>query len=213
MKTKLLLGLAFLATLGMTSCKKDKPKEPTSVKIGNKDYAIVKIGNQTWTTENYSGEGGIYYQENDVNKTEYGKFYTIEEAKAITPPTGWRLPTKEDFKKLFEGQGVQFGPAAEGSNRSNEVSLESLKKLMATTGWKGDVQGTNTSGFTGIPTGYKYGSDFVQVDESFVFWTSSSADDKPYFFAVLPEGGYYALYRPLAEYGICKFSVRFVKDN
>lgn len=217
MKTKLLVGLALLATLGMTSCKKDKDEaqEATTVKIGNKDYSIVKIGNQTWTTENYSGEGGVYYNNNN-SKPEYGKLYTFNEASAIQVPEGWRLPTKADYKKLFEAQGAAF-ETEDNDTYGYSASTEAIKKLMATTGWDSE-QGTNTSGFNSHPAGYGRITGFLDAGSMTAYWTSTTDEDNyPYYFSIVEDEDDNGAMKPVAEYYTIdadyKLSIRFVKDN
>ena len=217
MKTKLLFGLALLATLGMTSCKKDKdePKEATTVKIGDKDYAIVKIGDQTWTAQNYSGEGGVYYN-NDNSMPEYGKLYTFNEASAIQLPAGWRLPTKEDYKKLFEAQGATFTEEDDDVFGTSN-SVDAIKKLMATTGWDNE-QGTNTTGFNSYPAGYGVGTNFRDKGSLGAHWTSSKdVENYPFYFAITEDEDNNGAMKPAAEYSPIeasyKLSIRFVKDN
>jgi uncharacterized protein (TIGR02145 family) len=213
MKAKILFGLLLLATLGVASCKKDKDEpqpEPTTVKIGNKDYSIVKIGTQSWIGENYSGEGGVTFS--NGTKPEYGKFYTLAEAKAIALPAGWRLPTKEDFQTLLEVQGATL--TTEGSfTFTNNVDV--IKKIMSTTGWK-DFQGTNTSNFNILPAGLANNTTFTQSTTTAYFWTSSthSPGNYPYYFylgqAAQTKAGYVNVQSSLENY---RFNIRFVKGT
>jgi uncharacterized protein (TIGR02145 family) len=217
MKTKLLFSLVLLATLGMVSCKKDKEEldDHTAVTIGDKVYPTTVIGNQVWMTENYSGNGGIYYQHNNAHRLEYGKYYTLAEAKAIAVPQGWRLPTKEDFKKLLETQGATW--QEDGANFGITDNVGAIQKLLATTQWPDDL-GTNASGFNALPNGYadEDGVFLVQGFTSY-FWTSTTtaSDNHPLFFhLVQAEGDGYAEYTddqwPMDGVRMC---VRFVKDK
>ena len=215
MKTKLLFGLALLATLGMTSCKKDKdePKEATTVKIGDKDYAIVKIGDQTWTAQNYSGEGGVA-----TSKTEYGKLYTINEAKAIQLPQGWRLPTKADFIKLLQDKGATFTSTTD-PYYGETTTTDPIKSVISLTNWQ-YTPGTNTTGFNAFPVGFyhaSFGSSLQSENRTTVFWTSSvDPENKPinFYIANKSDGSFEAAYENASRLDDeAKLSIRFVKDN
>lgn len=206
MKAKMLFSLALVAMLGLAGCKKDKDKDPTSVKIGDKDYGIVAIGNQYWTTENYSSTGGVHSNP-DVPVAGYGKLYTLAEAKAISLPSGWRLPTKEDFKKLAESQGAQF-------DGNYSASFDAIKKLMSQSGWE-EGSGNNASGFNAFPAGYMW--EDMPENQGFhaPFWTSSVSNDEPYIFEIYQDGptSLEVLYWSEGTLENRRYAVRFVKDK
>ena len=74
-------------------------------------------------------------------------------------PTGWHLPSNEDWDILV----IQFGgPAMAG---------EALKSK---TGWKYEANGTNNSGFNGIPVSYRdYYGAFSDLGKSSHYWSSA----------------------------------------
>jgi len=174
MKARLLSLFVWCATISLVSCKKETQENTgrQTVTIGGKEYNTVTIGNQLWISSNYAGDGGVYYQVNGVNKTEYGKYYTANEAKAIAVPEGWRLPTKDDITKLLQavdGEIIEDPSTGLGhiANRS------SIVKLMAVTEW-GNI-GTNASGFNALPNGYgKPDGTFDLQGTSCLLWTSST---------------------------------------
>lgn len=211
MKTKLLFSLMLLvASFNLISCKKDSTPEadPTSVTIDGKEYPAVTIGNQIWMAANYSGAGGVYY-DNSTSNTTLGKLYTLAEAKTITPPAGWKLPTVADYKQLFTSQGVVFtGNDVEGVAANTEAAV---RKLMSTTEWLG-APGTNASKFNVMASGLYDGAGFVQKGWSGAFWTSSSNGVDPIYFGII-----YNSFNPEAKYepigGSRKYAVRFVKNK
>jgi uncharacterized protein (TIGR02145 family) len=72
-----------------------------------KVYKIIIIGIQTWLAENlaYKADKGCWAYVNDKNNVaKYGYLYDWETAKNVCP-TGWHLPTKEEFDILFENVG------------------------------------------------------------------------------------------------------------
>jgi len=80
-------------------------------------YKIVEIGKQFWLAENfrykpktgkYGGFDGNYwaYDEKEANIAKYGYLYDYETAQNIAP-TGWHLPTKEEFETLVNQCGDQ----------------------------------------------------------------------------------------------------------
>ncbi len=109
--------------------------DPSTVKMGSlydsrddRKYQTVTIGSQTWMAENlnYEADGSYCYQEWDLDYcNQYGRLYTWASAVAKKEyecgpagadcdlpslvrgvcPKGWRLPTTDDFKTLFDAVG------------------------------------------------------------------------------------------------------------
>ena len=102
-------------------------------------YKWVKIGEQVWMAENLAfktNTGSLAYNnsENNVN----GRLYNWETAKQVCP-TGWHLPSDEEWSQLTEYLGGE------------EVAGGKLKE-QGTTHWKSPNKGaTNASGFSGLP--------------------------------------------------------------
>lgn len=221
---KILIAFAITALI---ACKKSNGKieEPTQIPIsinGSKtgnviingtSYATVIIGKQTWTSINYNGTGGMINPK--ANTSNYGKYYTYKEAQAITPPTGWRLPSEEDFNILMRNYDGSFA-YGNTTNTNNEFAAINL---MSKSTWV--VQGNkyvadNLSGFNALAGGtynvtFKY---FVQEGYETGFWTL------PYYkpFMITNEFkngvGTYHFYKGFtAGDAEARFNLRFVKDN
>lgn len=157
----------FLLSIG-TGCKKNKDITPIStaadsIKIEDKVYPTVAIGNQVWTTFNYSGPGGISHNSAD-DKPEYGRYYTFEEVIKIHIPKGWRLPTRQDYIKMAEHEKIIFT-----DNRA--MNQEAIKNLVSINNWR-SIPGTNTSGFNAQPGGYGFQNQPPQDGDIAEFWTS-----------------------------------------
>jgi len=87
-----------------------------NMKLGKKNINNgVEINGVIWATCNVDAPGKFTAQPQN-----YGKRYTWKESQNVCP-TGWRLPTEEDLKKLIDsgtsiwtGDGIYFGS---GDNR------------------------------------------------------------------------------------------------
>jgi len=198
--------LFAVLALCLISCHKDDDVKPVPVvnkiTIGGDQYETIVIGTQTWTTVNYKGAGGLP-DDNAGTKTNYGKFYTYAEAKAIVVPSGWRLPTLADYIKLGESQGIVF-------TNFNAFKQDLIKKLASTSDWL-NINGNNHSGFNAYPAGYMFGTDPAIGGDISEFWTvdgtsfsiQESADNKNHNIRAYDNSA-------SDQY---RFNVRFVRDN
>lgn len=165
-------------------------------------YKTVKIGNQTWFSENLSyepGNGNYWVDDNNTNRVPaYGHLYNWETANNVCP-SGWHLPSDAEWTELTDYLG---GEALAGG------------KLKAIAEWKYDPRGNSTdeSGFGALPAGDRYHVDgtFGRFSERAYFWTSTPRGEEwasarllRYFNVKVDRAGYS---RALG------FSVRCVKD-
>lgn len=196
---------ALLLTMVAVSCKNDQETEPVpqtgTVLISGKEYPTSTIGNQVWTTANYDGPGGIAYKTGS-EKPEYGRYYTLEEAKAISLPGGWRLPTLQDYVALAESQGVVF-------TNLRATGQETIKKLTSTTNWR-IVRGTNASGFNAHPAGYSFQNGAPQDGDICEFWI---ADGTTFSIQEGANGNTHNILFYASDSPAYRFNLRFVKDK
>jgi len=152
-----------------------------------KKYQTVQIGTQCWMAENLNVGtriNGISNQTNngtiekycydnlETNCNIYGGLYQWDEmmgyittpgVQGICPPTGgWHLPTDAEWTTLTTFLG---GESVAGGKM----------KETGTTHWNSPNTGaTNSSGFTGLPGGYRsLNGTFLSIGDNGYFWCSS----------------------------------------
>jgi uncharacterized protein (TIGR02145 family) len=148
----------------------------------------VKIGTQVWMTKNldvstyrngdtirYTStpsewqdaaikqEGAWCYYNNDLKNAEiYGKlynWYAVNDPRVLAP-LGYHIPSKAEWSVL--------------TNCLNGKSYNAGLKMKSTEGWIDGGNGSNSSGFNGLPGGYcDYIGGFNGVGEWGWWWSSS----------------------------------------
>ena len=188
--------------------------KPRAFTYQGKFYHTVKIGDQCWMAENLdvgTMVTGItnqtdndttekYCYNNDpVNCALYGGLYqwneamqyvTTEGAQGICPP-GWHIPTYAEFQTFRTAVGFD-------GNALKAVGQGTLGGA-----------GTNTSGFSALLAGSRYGG-FGDLGYNAVFW-SSTEHDAAYagYLYLYYDSGYILLY-DVSKYN--GFSVRCLED-
>ena len=168
---------------------------------GNK-YNTVKIGNQVWMVENLKttkyNDGtpipnvtdnlewanlttGAYcnYDNLESNAATYGRlynWYAVNTGKLA--PAGWHVPTDDDWT-ILENYLIANGYNYDGTKDVDKIA----KSLCAKTNWElSDEAGTpgavpennNSSGFTALPGGLRYGAGgFVGIGKYGHWWSST----------------------------------------
>ncbi|MBE0641357.1 MAG: fibrobacter succinogenes major paralogous domain-containing protein [Bacteroidales bacterium] len=213
------------------------PETATMMDIDSNVYQTVKIGGKWWMAEdlrvthyrdgspiplvqdindtktwNNMGACCTYNSKADVNGLLYN-FLAVEDGRMLAP-TGWHIPSDEEWQELEEALGMSSSASKKSGWRGDDEG-DALKKV----GLKywvrfGDVWPTNESGFSGEAGGCRMfnnrWSEPLGLQYMGFWWTSS------------PEGSQHAWYRHLdykrsdvfratgpRTYG---FSVRCVKD-
>jgi len=140
----------------------------------NKTYKTAKIGTQVWMAENLNfeaKEGSMCYDNKPDNCKKYGRLYNWEIAKNACP-SGWKLPSNEEWNKLTEVVG--------GENNAG-------KYLKAKSGWNENGNGEDKFGFSALPGGFGDSEGENKVGENGSWWISS-------------EGGSYNAFREIFSY-------------
>jgi len=142
----------------------------------NDDTQIPLVtGNDTWaatTTDAY-----CWPQDNEaLNKPLYGAYYNwyaVGTGKLC--PAGWHVPTDADFKTMEMSLGMTQGQADASDFRGTDQG----KQMKNTSGWKDGQNGTNTSGFTALPSGYRAHSTGISegIGDLTYWWTATNPNN------------------------------------
>jgi len=152
------------------------------------DYATVQIGEQCWFAENLHSEkydngdaipqnvsdaewistisgATAVYGENASNLGIYGRlynWYAVDDARGLCP-SGWHVPSDDEFTQLTDYLGGENG----AGGKMKEAGFDH---------WNPPNTGaTNSSGWTGLPGGYRVDfSGYFSNAGNYGFWWSSS---------------------------------------
>jgi uncharacterized protein (TIGR02145 family) len=214
-KITFLLLMAFIghATFVFQSCSKVPPTTDTFTGTFNdprdgKTYATIEIGSQTWFAENlnYETSNSWWYDNSSANGDIYGRLYTWDAAMQACP-SGWHLPSDEEWKTLEMALGMSQREADDTGWRGTDEG----KKMKSTSGWYDYGNGTNSSGFNALPGGQRSSfAPFGSLDTNGSWWSSTEHSDRYAWCRNLSYAHHVVL-----RYGNFKpdgFSVRCIKD-
>ena len=168
---------------------------PATINHANYDYSLVHIGDQCWFSENCrylpvvspSNEGSdtdpyyyVYdYQGDDVeaakatsNYETYGVLYNWPAVMTDDIcPSGWHIPTEPEWQTLEMELGMSVQEVLSTEWRGTDQGSQ----LKSTAGWANGGNGSNSSGFNGLPGGFRYTGGF-NVGGSYIYlWSSSES--------------------------------------
>lgn len=210
----------------------------------SKIYAIIQIGTQCWMAENLnvgtmvnsvntwsshsdvSNNGVIEkycYNNNPSYCTTYGGLYDWDEAMGYTTiagaqgicPTGWHIPTDNEWKLLEGNVDSLYGV---GNTVWNDITWRGYDaggnlKESGLSHWHSPNTGaTNSSGFTGLPSGARFNNGSFGVEGTYTYLWSSS------FYPYFNSGWYRYLYNNgqdvyrLHAHRTNGYSVRCIRD-
>jgi uncharacterized protein (TIGR02145 family) len=128
----------------------------------NGDSIPQARSNKEWDMAGQAGKPAWCYYNNDpANGVKYGKlynWYAVNDPRGLAPE-GWALPADSDWATLTYFLG---GPASAGN------------KMKSISGWSEGNNGTNESGFTGLPGGYRVeNGTFLNQFTIGIWWSST----------------------------------------
>lgn len=229
MKTIILLSTLFI-TITILGCKKDNNNSSDTNPNPNTSDT-VKIGSQTWMKKNLdvskyrNGDtiryvpdslqwGNLatgawcYYNNDSTNGAIYGKLYNwaaVKDPRGLAPQ-GWHVPTDSEWIQLRTYLTDQTGSGC---------------KMKALILWDSpNTCATNSSGFTALPGGFRYGvfgssltGTFEAKGRNAYWWSASYYTSFP-----SPNIAYFSLYHlapelnPASSGGGFGMSVRCIRD-
>ena len=195
-------------------------------------YNTVQIGTQCWMAENLNigaminsssdqTNNGIIekycYDNNSSNCYVYGGLYQWDEAMQYVTtegtqgicPTGWHLPTDAEWCTL-ENYVDAVGVSCSANGWRGTDAGGNLKET-GTNHWASpNSDATNSSGFTGLPGGYRYaGGLFFLLTKFANFWSSREYNTDAWSRDLYYENAQVGRNKYDKTYG---FSVRCIKD-
>lgn len=186
-RVSLILSAVVVTAMMLSSC-------------GGVEYKEVIIGKQVWMTENLNvdefrngdpiphaktaeewkkaGENGqpawCYYDNDPSNGEKYGKlynWYAVNDSRGLAPK-GWHIPSDAEWTTLTDNLGGKYAAATQ---------MKATKGSDYYGYWKDDGDGTNESGFSGLPGGFR----------NSLFSYSETSVLKPSTFSLLGISGYW----------------------
>lgn len=152
---KMMVAALVLASFSLMGCD-------TTVKDADgNSYPTVKIGQQIWMAKNLNVNvpGSMCYENDPANCKKYGRLYTWKAAREACP-TGWHLPSKDEFGKLLATVRASSGGRSEALRAGS---------------WN---NGENKYGFSALPAGLCHSGrkEFRYLGDYTSFWTSTESN-------------------------------------
>lgn len=188
-------------------------KEIELVTGDNSNQLWANLDKDLFITEDPS-ELGIACSYNNSANTKYGLFYTYTAATGGQNgiriqgacPSGWHLPSDEDWKELEKYLGIDLSEIDKIGTRGK---LES-KMLMSSEYWTYGG-GVDNYGFSAFPTGTRDGGDGEFYYEGLYagWWTSTKVDKSSSYYRFILNGEGISRYKGDNWSGVC---IRCIKD-
>ena len=187
---------------GWTCVEVDVPSY--TVTIDSKTYGATRLGNHLWTTENLdylftgctlngTAENKPMAWNNSADPTYEGKYgivynyqavlYLAEHADELLP-SGWRLPTLDDWRQL--GNTIGWDPTQSGQMVTGDKANAFRNTewyLWNYTTQQYDIPGTNLYGLNILPAGTFSNGEFYNIGTTGKSWASDSLDSGRLWFA------------------------------
>ena len=216
MKTRIILLIAaimFYMLLSGSVVNNEKDAYKT-IKIENLEWMLDNLNvsffrngdpipeaktDEEWQKTGKEGKPAWCYYENKIeNGNKYGKlynWYAVTDPRGLAP-NGWHVSSDGEWRETTDFLG---GEDAAGT------------KMKSSNGWDNKGNGTNESGFTGLPGGCRdLNGKFSYIDSIAYWWSSTEKDSVLAWYRCIDNSPYY-VYR-INYYKQNGLSVRCIKD-
>jgi uncharacterized protein (TIGR02145 family) len=167
----------------------------STVTFDGHTYALVGIGTQCWFKENLrsdnyrsgdeipgnlsnplwqntiSGAQAVYYN-NAANLVPYGRlynWYAVIDSRGLCP-TDFHVPSDADWMMLEMALGMTQEQANNWEWRGTNQGTQMKSSPINAPSWNG----SNSSGFSGLPGGFRSNSGYFNLQGSFGYWWSAT---------------------------------------
>ena len=140
-----------------------------TTRFTNGDTIPQAKSNEEWIKAGEAGQPAWCYSNNDSTYgIKYGKlynWYAVADPRGLAPE-GWHIPTQEEFIQLSDFLGGE--------------SIAGVK-LKSDTKWGSYGNGTNSSGFCGLPAGERHKDGFYLIGNHGGWWSTTESDSNKAF--------------------------------
>jgi uncharacterized protein (TIGR02145 family) len=177
-------------------------------KFRNGDPILEAKTNDEWKTAAENKQPAWCYYENDpANGAKYGKlynWYAVSDSRGIAP-VGYHIPSYAEWTKLTDYLGSDAGTKMKSKSGWNSYTTGGSKTCPNCVNWNAEYRrkvpchtckdtrsvdapivtksgnGTNTSGFSGLPGAYRHNDGTFNEIGSNGYWWRSTEGSIPYF--------------------------------
>jgi uncharacterized protein (TIGR02145 family) len=134
----------------------------------NNNIAIPNVTDNTVWSNTYTPAYCWFNNDETTYKPLYGAMYNwFTVTNGLLCPTGWHVATEAEYGTLE----MFLGMPADQINLIGWRGTDQGSQMKNTTGWDAGQNGTNTSGFSALPGGYRFALDGTwQAIGSFTYW-------------------------------------------
>lgn len=188
------LSILLVFTL-LSSCKND---QGIMIDLEGNQYPLRTYGQTIWMIENLrikqdklGNPIAYYFPDADSSNTEtFGLLYDYETACKVCP-SGWSLPTNQDWKELIE------------SNPANSYKDSEY--------WDNEINSNSTS-FSARPAGFGNNEEHKnQFNSKSIFWSNTKEDEHFVWTSILEKGK--DSIRMASQHPTYAFSIRCIKHK
>ena len=177
--------------------------------VSTNSGAVAVYGEGSGPCNNYSLDGDACDEAWSLN--EYGRlynWYAVDDSRGLCP-SGWHVPTDENWMTMEMALGMSQFEASNTSWRG----IDQGAQMKTEYGWDLCANGTNSSGFSGLPGGFRsFGADglFNYGGRRGYCWSSSPVASGAWirFLDTCQEG----VWRGVGEFARTGNSVRCIQD-